>query len=71
MEKERYEFVCDKWKEGREAIFVNHPASGEGGEVVECQEEQLVVRTAEGQEKSWSYQEVEETLSRRGIFPYR
>jgi hypothetical protein len=71
MERERYEFVCDKWKEGREAIFVNNPATGEGGEVVECQEELMVVRTAEGQEKSWRYEEVEETLSRRGIFPYR
>jgi hypothetical protein len=71
MEKERYEFVCDKWKEGREAIFVNNPATNEGGEVVQCREGQLLVRTADGQEKSWNYQEVEETLSRREIFPYR
>lgn len=71
MDKERYSYICNKMEEGREDVFVNHPATQEGGEVIECTGEQMVVRTAEGKECRWDYHECEETLSRREIFPYR
>jgi hypothetical protein len=71
MKEERFLYLCDKSQEGREDVFVNHPATGEGGEVLRCEAEHLIVRTAEGAEKSWDYRECDETLSRRQIFPYR
>ena len=71
MQKDRFEYLCDKSKEGREDVFVNHPSTGEGGEVIGFETDFLKVRTAEGEEKKWDYRECEETLSRRDIFPYR
>lgn len=71
MEKERFDFLCIQSEEGRESLYVNHPSSGEGGEVLACERENLIVRTSEGKEESWNYRECEETLSRRTIFPYR
>ncbi len=71
MEKDRYLYMCDKAEEGREDIFVNHPATSEGGMVLTCDLDQLVVKTSEGKERHWDYRECEETLSRREIFPYR
>lgn len=71
MNKDRFLYVCDKMKEGREDVFVNHPATAEGGEVIACGQDHVIVRTSEGKERSWPFAECEETLSRRDIFPYR
>ncbi len=71
MTKDRFIYLCDKAEEGREDVFVNHPATDEGGMVVSCAADQLVVETSEGQERRWDFHECEETLSRRAIFPYR
>ncbi|MBE0597900.1 MAG: hypothetical protein IH614_11570 [Desulfuromonadales bacterium] len=71
MDKEIFVYICNKMEEGREGVFVNHPATQEGGEVIECTGEQMIVRTSSGEERRWDYQECEETLSRREIFPYR
>lgn len=71
MNRDRFEYICNKSEEGREDIFVNNPSVGEGGEVLDCREEGFLVRTAEGQERRWDFRDCEETLSRRNIFPYR
>jgi hypothetical protein len=71
MDRDRFEYICDKSEEGRENIFVNNPSTGEGGEVIACREGGFLVRTSEGQERSWDFRDCEETLSRREIFPYR
>lgn len=71
MEKDRFIYLCDKSEEGREDQFVNHPSTGEGGTVLSCDRDRLIVRTSEGKKESWNYQECQETLSRRAIFPYR
>ncbi|MFA5514839.1 MAG: hypothetical protein WDA20_01000 [Desulfuromonadales bacterium] len=71
MEKERFRHLLNEVEQGREDVFVNHPDSGEGGVVIRCDGEQLVVKTGEGENRQWDYRECEEVLSRRDIFPYR
>lgn len=71
MEKDRFDYFCEKSERGLEDVFVNNPSRGEGGEVLRCQGEELVVKTAEGKEEAWDYRECEETITRRNIFPYR
>lgn len=71
MNRERFDYICDKSKEGREDVFVNNPSSGQGGEVIQCGGDGFLVRTSDGQEQRWDYRDCEETLSRRDIFPYR
>ncbi len=73
MKEDRFRYLCNKSEEGREDVFVNHPATQEGGEVIACDpnQELLIVKTSEGEQKSWDFRECEETLSRRDIYPYR
>jgi hypothetical protein len=73
MKEDRFRYLCNKSEEGHEDVFVNHPDTQEGGEVIACDPDQetLIVRTSDGQEKSWDFRKCEETLSRREIFPYR
>jgi hypothetical protein len=71
MEKERFLHLRNEVEQGREDVFVSHPATDEGGVVMNCEGEQLLVKTRDGEDRQWDYRECEEVLSRRGIFPYR
>ena len=71
MDRQTYLHLCDKAKEGREDIFVEHPSTSEGGMVLACDQENFVVKTSNGDEKIWPFAECRETLSRRDVFPYR
>ncbi len=71
MEKEQFLHLRNEMEQGREDVFVNHPASKEEGVVIECEDDRLVVKTSEGEKRQWDYRECDEVLSRRDIFPYR
>lgn len=71
MEKDRFLHIRNEVEQGREDVFVSHPATDEGGIVLRCDQEQLVVKTGAGENRHWDYRECEEVLSRREIFPYR
>ncbi len=71
MDKKQFDHICDEAQEGREDIFVNHPSTNEGGMVLNCEKEHLIVQTSQGEKRRWDFRDCEETLSRREQFPYR
>ena len=70
MKKDRYQYVCLEAEAGRDA-FVIHPASIEEGLVTECHlpAETLLVRTANGKQRSWDYHECEELFHLKNEWP--
>ncbi len=70
MRKERFTFVCNETEEGRDA-FVSHTPSKEEGRVVSCSTDHVVVQTAEGKNRCWSFRECDEMSRSKEEWPWR
>ncbi|NIQ94826.1 MAG: hypothetical protein GWO11_03675 [Desulfuromonadales bacterium] len=70
MRKERFEFVCNETEEGRDA-FVTHPSDKEEGRVMSCSQDHVVVETAQGKKRCWSYDDCEELSRTKDEWPWR
>ncbi len=70
MKKDRFTFICSENQEGRDA-FVTHPASKEEGLVMSCSPDHIVVKTSDGKNRCWDYQECEEMSRSKEEFPWR
>jgi hypothetical protein len=70
MKKERFQFVCNESNQGRDA-FVAHQGTQEEGRVISCSIDHVVVRTAEGKDRCWDYNDCEEMSRNTAEWPYR
>jgi len=70
MKKERFDFVCLDTEAGIDA-FVKNPDTSEEGTVKSCSTDQLIVKTSEGKERCWNFNQVEELSRSTEEWPYR
>ncbi len=70
MKKERFDFVCLDTEAGIDA-FVKNPDTSEEGTVKGCSADQLIVKTSEGKERRWNFNQVEELSRSTEEWPYR
>ena len=63
MKKNYYEHICSEAKAGHD-VFVSHLNSKKQGFVMSCvlPSNQLIVKTAEGEEQCWDASECEEVI---------
>lgn len=70
MKKDRFDFICQDAEAGIDA-FVNNPGTREEGTVLRCSTEHLIVKTSEGKERCWDFNQVEEMHRSNEEWPYR
>lgn len=69
MRANEFQNICTLIKEGRDEM-VNHPQTHEDGRVLGCDNGNLLVKTEEGQDKEWKFEECYEIHQSRDDFRF-
>lgn len=70
MKKERFQYVCQETEAGNDA-FVKNADTSEEGKVLGCSMDHLMVKTSEGKDCCWDFNQVEELSRFKEEWPYR